>query len=160
MERAEFSQNMASSSSDISPEPFLTLQDVSLKTLLKRNLERRMALDPRVGSPTKLAKLCRWPEMSKMAGKRVGARTVGHVFDTREGTPSPTLALIEAMAAALQIEPWELLIDKQTQREKFIETVLGESQEKQRVGVDARHIRVDDRSRTQDLSRFAKKRAR
>lgn len=145
-----FSQNIACSSSHILRADFSTLAMVSLRSLLRRNIESRMRVSPDVDSPARLARRCRWPRGRKK-GQVIGARTIGYIFEDREDSPSPSVDLVEAIATALGVKPWELMIDIQMERDDMLGKIFASTAPK----TAAPPVRVDDRRmRTQDLSAY------
>lgn len=150
----EFSQNIADASSNILQAHFSTLAMMSLRSLLRRNLEDRMARDPDVDSPARLARRCRWPRGRKK-GQPIAPRTIGYIFEESEDSPSPSLDVVEAIATALSIKPWELIMDLQTEREDMIGKIFAGDHKR-----PAPQVHIDDRRvQTQDLSKFVKRKA-
>jgi hypothetical protein len=60
----------------------------------------------------------------KRKGLPISSRTLKYVFDTREDSPSPSLDIIVAIAAALDCEPWELLVDAEETRRHILDQVM------------------------------------
>lgn len=47
-----------------------------------------------------------------------------HISEARRGISSPTLETVNALAYALQMFPWELLVDSEATREEYIKRAL------------------------------------
>lgn len=98
----------------------------SVKEILAENLRRAMDARPDVDTPAKLAKRATWPRGSK-AGDHISARQVGYALDARKTAPAPTIDFLEAVARALQMQPWELITDNSQTRREILDRILSVS---------------------------------
>lgn len=100
---------------------------VSPRELVAANVRRLMAVTPDLDTPAKLAKKCYWPHGNKKAGKRLGARTIRYLLDTRQTVPpppAPSVDVLVAIARAFGRQPWELLADDEQTRRYLVTRLL------------------------------------
>jgi DNA-binding phage protein len=81
------------------------------KTLLSQHLRVLMNTHPRLRDRLSIA---------KAAG--ISPRSVGYML--QRGTGNPTLAHVEAVADAFGVRTWELLIDRDLEKEKLMQKVF------------------------------------
>lgn len=81
------------------------------KTLLSEHLRTLMKGHPRLKDR---------PSVAKAAG--ISPRSVGYML--QPGSGNPTLAHIEAVATAFNQRAWELLIDRELEKEKLMQKVF------------------------------------
>lgn len=103
------------------------MAEYSARDLLAANLARHMEETPALDSPEKLSPRCFWPAGTKK-GKPVAPRTIRYVLETEsktdKPTPSPSLDLIVALAAAFKVQPWEMLVDDEEARRWVLARLL------------------------------------
>lgn len=157
-ERPPFLQNIANASSNILRDAPGTLDFVpdSLKTVLRENLTRLMRVNPDVDSRAKLARRCHWPRGGKK-GAKIAPRTIGYIFEDGDDSPSPTLDVLEAVATAIGVRPWELLIGAGNDKEEALKRLFGNVDQAAGYKPGARYARREAR-RVPQLARPRKER--
>lgn len=93
------------------------------KDILAANLRALMDATPALDTPAKLAAAAKWPRGAK-AGEHVSPRMILYALTPGRMVPSPTLDLVEAVATALGVQPWELITDPGEARRQLLDRLL------------------------------------
>ena len=96
---------------------------MDIKEVFARNLLAAMRQSSDMRTPGELAKRARWPRGNK-AGEPISARQIGYAMDTRKDSPSPTLDLVQGVAKALGVQPWELFTDSAESRREILDRLV------------------------------------
>jgi transcriptional regulator with XRE-family HTH domain len=105
------------------PEFMLLNMEKSAKILLSAHLKLLMASHPALSDRKALS-----------ARTGVSERTIGYMLQPDTG--NPTLASIESVAKAYGLRAWELLIDRESEKERLMAKIFGTAIPDEKLGKD------------------------